>query len=368
MGDTAAPEAGEGAPGGALHFNDVTKMPVRPQEWKEEMERKREAEIRAKQGVTIRRRAPAGPPTHNVGPFEFKIEDEDSVPQNILEEIVWHKDTEVAQLKERTPLPLVMRALRAAEPPRDFLAALRGCQVATGAPALIAEVKKASPSKGVIQPDFDPVRIARAYEAGGAACLSVLTDAKYFQGSFENLKLIRSAGVKCPLLCKEFIVDAWQLHFARLKGADAALLIAAVLPDQDLRYFLKMMSRLGMTALVEVHSEQEMDRVLGLEGVQLIGINNRNLETFKVDVGITERLLQGERGQQIRDRGITVVGESGLFTPDDIARVQKAGCGAVLVGESLVKQSDPAAGIAALFGKDISRRDEMVAEPLAAAT
>lgn len=367
--ENPGPPEASSAPGGTLLFNDVMRMPVRPQEWKEDMERKRQENIHAKQGVTIRRRAPTGPPTHHVGPFEFKIQDEDNVPQNILEEIVWHKDVEVAQMKEKLPLGALVKGLRGGvDPPRDFLGALRDRRAVTGVPALIAEVKKASPSKGVIQPNFDPVRIARAYEAGGAACLSVLTDAKFFQGSFENLKLIRSAGVKCPLLCKEFIVDAWQLYYARLKGADAVLLIAAVLPDQDLRYYLKMVSMLGMTALVEVHSEREMDRVLGLEAVQLIGINNRDLETFTVDVGITERLLQGERGQQIRDRGILVVGESGLFTPEDVARVQAAGCGAVLVGESLVKQQDPAAGIAALFGVDISGRDVAVAEPLTAAT
>lgn len=344
-----------GDPGLPLTFDSVKRIPIRPAEWKDDETERRGREIAALGGVTIRRRPPTGPATHFVGPFEFKIENEYNVPRNILEEIVWHKDTEIAKMKESMPLHVLMGALRSVSPSRDFVGALRERVEETGMPALIAEVKKASPSRGVIQPDFDPVRIAKAYEKGGAACLSVLTDSKYFQGSFENLKLIRAAGVQCPLLCKEFIVDAWQIYFGRVKGADAVLLIAAVLPDQDLRYLTKIVRTLGMAAIIEVHSEQEMDRVLGLEGVQIIGINNRNLETFKVDISNTKRLLEGERGEKIRERGILVVGESGLFTPEDIKYVQDAGCGAVLVGESLVKQNDPAAGIAGLFGKDISR-------------
>jgi indole-3-glycerol phosphate synthase len=162
--------------------------------------------------------------------------------------------------------------------------------------------------------------------------------------------------VQCPLLCKEFIIDAWQIYKARVSGADAVLLIAAVLPDQDLTYMTKIAKALGMAALIEVHSKREMERVLGLSGVELIGINNRSLETFKVDINNTVDLLKGETGQTIHERGIVVVGESGLFTPEDIALVQAAGVGAVLVGESLVKQDDPCAAIAGLYGKDISRK------------
>ncbi|KAK6238706.1 hypothetical protein QUC31_004175 [Theobroma cacao] len=146
-----------------------------------------------------------------------------------------------------------------------------------GCLGLIAEVKKGSPTRGIFREDFDPVEIARAYEKGGAACLSVLTDEKYFKGSFENLEAIRSAGVKCPLLCKEFVIDAWQIYYARIKGADGIRLIAAVLPDLDIRYMVKICKMLGSAALVEVHDEREMDRVLGIEGIELIGINNRNL-------------------------------------------------------------------------------------------
>lgn len=223
--------------------------------------------------------------------------------------------------------------------------------VHAGKPGLIAEVKKASPSKGVIQPDFDAVRIAKAYEAGGAACLSVLTDEKFFQGSFDNLTRIKAAGVTCPLLCKEFIVEPYQIFKARVSGADAILLIAAVLPNQDLAYFMKAAKMLGMCCLIEVHTEGELARVLQLEGVEdhLLGINNRDLGTFKVDLATTKRIMESAPGQEVTRRGILMVGESGIFTPADVAFVAEAGVGAILVGESLVKQGDPAAGVKQLL-------------------
>ncbi|KAK7385807.1 hypothetical protein VNO78_31681 [Psophocarpus tetragonolobus] len=311
-------------------------------------------EVAASQGIRIRRRPPSGPPLHYVGPFQFRLQNEGNTPRNILEEIVWNKDIEVSQLKEKKPLIVLKKALENAPPARNFIGALRAANERTGLPGLIAEVKKASPSRGILREDFDPVEIARAYEKGGAACLSVLTDEKYFKGSFENLGAIRNAGVKCPLLCKEFIIDAWQLYYARTKGADAVLLIAAVLPDLDIKYMVKICKLLGLTALVEVHDEREFDRVLAIEGIELIGINNRNLETFELDISITKKLLEGERGKIIRERDIIMVGESGLFTPDDIAYVQEAGVKAILVGESIVKQCDPGKGIGNLFGKDIS--------------
>ncbi|KAL9270622.1 Indole-3-glycerol phosphate synthase, chloroplastic-like protein [Drosera capensis] len=315
---------------------------------------KSQDEVAASQGIRIRRQPPTGPPVHYVGPFEFKIQNDDNTPRNILEEIIWNKDMEVKQLKERRPMNMFNRSPQNVRPTRDFIGALMASYERTGLPALIAEVKKASPSRGVLREDFDPVEIAHAYEKGGAACLSVLTDEKYFQGSFENLEAIRNAGIKCPLLCKEFIIDAWQIFYARVKGADAILLIAAVLPDKDIRYMIKICEKLGLVALVEVHDEREMDRVLDIEGVQLIGINNRDLETFNVDISNTRKLLEGRREEIILEKNIIVVGESGLFTPDDIAYVQEAGVKAVLVGESLVKQSDPGKGIANLFGNDIS--------------
>ncbi|KAJ0986908.1 hypothetical protein J5N97_005264 [Dioscorea zingiberensis] len=310
--------------------------------------------IAANQGIKIRRRPPTGPPTHAVGPFEFRLENDGNTPRNILEKIIWDKDVEVSQLKERKPLTVIGKALENAPPVRDFIGSLEVSHECTGMPALIAEVKKASPSRGVLREDFNPVEVAIAYEKNGAACLSVLTDEKYFQGSFENLEAIRNSGVKCPLLCKEFIIDAWQIYYARSKGADAILLIAGVLPDLDIKYMIKICRKLGIAALVEVHNEREMDRVLAIDGIKLIGINNRDLETFEVDISNTKKLLNKDRLQIISQKGIIVVGESGLFTPDDISYVQDAGVKAVLVGEALIKLEDPGKGIAKLFGKDIS--------------
>jgi len=250
------------------------------------------------------------------------------------------------------PLATLQKAALAAPPPRDFAGALRAA-AASGLPGLIAEVKKASPSKGVIQPDFDPVRIARGYEAGGAACLSVLTDEKFFQGAFENLRLIREAGVACPLLCKEFVVEPYQLFKARAFGADAVLLIAAVLPTQDLKYLGAIAVSLGLGVLIEVHTEEELGRVMSLHGVVpfMLGVNNRDLGTFVVDLATTARLLATPPGRRARAEGVLLVGESGIFTLADVQLLAGVGVGAVLVGESLVKQNDPAAGVRALFGR-----------------
>ncbi|KAL5725400.1 indole-3-glycerol-phosphate synthase [Ranunculus cassubicifolius] len=310
-------------------------------------------ELAVRDGIRIRRRPPTEPPRSYYGPFEFELRNQGTSPINILEDIIWTKHAEVLQLKENKPIEEVKKEINNTEV-RDFVQALKESHLRTGLPALIAEVKKASPSRGVIRKDFDPVQIAQAYEKGGAACLSVLTDAKYFQGGFENLEAVRNAGIKCPLLCKEFIIDVYQIYYARSKGADAVLLIAAVLPDIDIRYMIKICKTLGLAALVEVHDEREMDRILAIEGIELIGINNRSLETFEVDISNTKKLLEGDRGKTIRDKNIIVVGESGLFTPDDVAYVQNAGVKAVLVGESIVKQDDPGKGIRGLFGKDIS--------------
>jgi indole-3-glycerol phosphate synthase len=213
-------------------------------------------------------------------------------------------------------------------------------------PAIIAEVKKASPSKGVIREDFDPVAIALAYQQNGASCISVLTDEKFFQGSFDNLAKIRAA-VDLPLLCKEFIIYPYQIYLARIHGADAVLLIAAILSDKDLQYFVKIVKTLGMTALIEVHTLEELDRVLTLQGVNLIGINNRNLEDFSVSLETTGQLL-ADRQTEIQAKGILIVSESGIHTPDDLTQVASAGAEAVLIGESLVKQPDPGAALASL--------------------
>mmetsp|Transcript_15072 Transcript_15072/g.25512 ORF Transcript_15072/g.25512 Transcript_15072/m.25512 type:complete len:363 (+) Transcript_15072:56-1144(+) len=299
--------------------------------------------------VVIRRRPPSGIGKHGCGPdFDFVVEGADT-PINILEEIVWSKHTELEKRKEKLSLALVMKMAKAAPPVRDFLGALHEFEARTGKPALIAEVKKASPSKGVMQPNFDPVRIGVEYEKGGATCLSVLTDEKFFQGSYENLQLIRAAGVKCPLLCKEFIVEPYQIYLARAFGADAILLIAAVLPNQDLKYLMKIAHSLDMTVLLEVHTYKEMERVLELDNLKLLGINNRDLGTFEVTLNVTVDLMAGPLGDKVRERGILMVGESGIFTPADVKVVQDAGVKALLVGESLVRESDPATAIKTLL-------------------
>ncbi len=294
--------------------------------------------------MQIRRRPPN--PTVAVSNLRYQVATPDAEPRNILEKIVWQKEEEVDQMREKQPLQELQKQALTAPATRDFVAALRDGKTK---PALIAEVKKASPSKGVIREDFDPVAIALQYQQGGASCISVLTDEKFFQGSFDNLAKIRTA-VDLPLLCKEFIIYPYQMYLARVLGADAVLLIAAILSDQDLQYFVKIANALKMAALIEVHTLAELDRVLAIDGVSLVGINNRNLEDFSVDLQTTCELLSA-RGKNLQERNIIVVSESGLHTPDDLHVVKKAGASAVLIGESLVKQPDPELAIANLFTK-----------------
>jgi indole-3-glycerol phosphate synthase len=297
--------------------------------------------------MQIRRHSPS--PVVQVEYLSYQIAAPGTEPANILEEIVWQKETEVEQQREALPLQDLQRQLQSVAPAKDFLAAL---QHSSFQPAVIAEVKKASPSKGVLRADFDPVAIAQRYEQAGAACLSVLTDRKFFQGSFENLANVRAA-VQIPLLCKEFIIYPYQMYLARRYGADAVLLIAAILSDSDLRYFIKIAKILGMTALVEVHTLEELDRVLAIDGVQLIGINNRNLENFTVSLDTTTDLLT-QRKAQLANRNIAVVSESGLHTPADLQQVHTAGASAVLIGESLVTQPDPGLALVSLTGAALS--------------
>ncbi|MEA5567537.1 indole-3-glycerol phosphate synthase TrpC [Anabaena sp. UHCC 0399] len=292
--------------------------------------------------MQIRRRQPN--PAINVSILRYQAAVPDAEPQHILEEIVWQKEIEVEQMRERVPLRELQKQALTAPPTRDFVAALKQGRTK---PALIAEVKKASPSKGVFREDFDPVAIALSYQQGGASCLSVLTDSKFFQGGFENLSKVRTA-VDLPLLCKDFVIYPYQMYLARLRGADAVLLIAAILSDQDLQYFLKIAKSLNMAALIEVHNLEELDRVLALDGVSLVGINNRNLEDFSVDLQTTCQILAA-RGSQLQEKNILVVSESGLHTPEDLNLVSQAGAAAVLIGESLVKQPDPELAIALLF-------------------
>ncbi|ACB51655.1 indole-3-glycerol phosphate synthase [Crocosphaera subtropica ATCC 51142] len=292
--------------------------------------------------MQIRRRPPN--PAVEVDILRYQVPDPNGKANHILEEIVWHKEKEVERMRDRLSLLDLRKQEQSAPPAKDFLGAISQGKTQ---PALIAEVKKASPSKGVIREDFEPVAIAQAYVQGGASCLSVLTDSKFFQGSFDNLALVRQA-VDIPLLCKEFIIYPYQIYLARVKGADAILLIAAILKDSDLQYLIKIIHGLGMTPLVEVHSLAELDRVLAIEGVSLVGINNRNLETFEVSLETTTNLITA-RQDEIKERGIYIVSESGIHTPQHLQQVTEAGANAVLIGESLVKQDDPTQAIANLF-------------------
>jgi indole-3-glycerol phosphate synthase len=273
----------------------------------------------------------------------------------ILDTIVEQKKREITQLPPRLIAAGDLRdALLERGERRDFLAALR--RPRRGDIALIAEVKKASPSAGVICMDFDPVRIAKEYEAAGASCLSVLTDEKFFQGSLGYLRQIRAA-VKLPLLRKDFIVDERQILEAIEWGADAILLIVAILTDAQLKKFHSLAVEAGLAALVEVHDEAELERAVKI-GAQLIGVNNRDLKTFKVDLAITERLarrLKGSAGvsppTNRRDACATLlVAESGIRTRADVERLKKCGADAILVGESLMRGGDVKSKVRELIG------------------
>jgi indole-3-glycerol phosphate synthase len=250
---------------------------------------------------------------------------------NVLDEIVEQKKREVDLLPARMLAAGDLRdAMLERNESRDFMAALRSPPA--GDVALIAEVKKASPSAGVIRPDFDPVAIAQRYEQAGAACISVLTDEMFFQGSLDYLKQIRAA-VKRPLLRKDFLIDERQILEAIEWGADAILLIVAILDDGRLRRFHELAVEAGLAALVEVHDEEELERALAI-GASLIGVNNRNLKTFKVDLGTTERLAQRLFSRQ---PDVLLVAESGIHTRGDVERLKHAGARAILVGESLMR-------------------------------
>jgi len=274
---------------------------------------------------------------------------------NILDKIVEEKKREVAKLPARLIAAGDLRdALLEQGERRDFLAALR--QPRHGGIALIAEVKKASPSAGVICKDFDPVRIAKEYEAAGASCLSVLTDEKFFQGSLDHLRQIRAA-VKLPLLRKDFIIDERQILEAIEWGADAILLIITILTDEQLQKFHSLAIEAGLAVLVEVHDEAELDRARKISPV-LIGVNNRNLKTFKVDLATTERLaarLKSSAGvPPAPDRRdacpALLVAESGIHTRADVERLQQCGAKAVLVGESLMRGGDIGTKVRELIG------------------
>ncbi len=265
--------------------------------------------------------------------------------KNILDEIVEWKRTEVARLPAGTPGADAVRAARSRHAPRDFTAALRRPRL--GGPALIAEVKKASPTAGLIRPDFDPEEIAKEYERAGADCLSVLTDERFFQGSPDYLRRIRAV-VGLPLLRKDFIIDERQILEAAEWGADAVLLIVAILTDGELRRFHELATAGGMAVLVEAHDEAELDRAVAA-GARLIGVNNRDLKTFKVDLATTETLAARLGGAEA-GRGALLVAESGIRRRADVERLSRCGAGAILVGESLMREADMAGKVAELLG------------------
>ena len=259
---------------------------------------------------------------------------------DVLLRIIRHKAREVAERAERTPLRTLSERAKAQAPPRGFAAALRS-RIAAGEPAVVAELKKASPSKGVLREEFEPESIARDYAAGGAAALSVLTDEAFFQGADRHLVEARAAS-GLPVLRKDFTIDAWQVYEARALGADCILLIVAALGDAQLNELAALATHLGMDVLVEVHNAAELERAAHLEPL-LLGINNRDLRTFDTTLDTTLGLL---------DRipaGRTVITESGIHTRADVARMRTAGVHGFLVGEAFMRAEHPGAKLRELF-------------------
>lgn len=259
---------------------------------------------------------------------------------DVLTRICADKRADLAERKAARPLSVLQGLAENADPPRGFHRALvEGA--AGGRPALICEIKKASPSKGLIREDFDPASLARAYRAGGASCLSVLTDERYFQGRDEDLMAARAAA-DLPVLRKDFMLDPYQILESRALGTDCVLLILAALGDAQAAELEDAARALRMDVLIEVHDAAELERALGLES-PLIGINNRNLKTLAVDLATCEALAPRVPGERL------VVAESGLAAPEDLARMQAVGAKAFLIGESLMRQADVTVATAALL-------------------
>lgn len=260
---------------------------------------------------------------------------------DILNQILKRKAEEIKERSARAPLDEQLRRAEIQDAPRGFIASMKQ-RLAAGQPAIIAEIKKASPSKGVIRPDFHPAAIARSYEAHGAACLSVLTDCDFFQGCERYLEEARAA-TRLPVIRKDFIVDPYQVAEARAIGADCILLIVAALNDQALKRLSTLAADLGMDVLVEVHDRPELERALALD-LPLVGINNRNLRTFEVSLNNTLELLDLIPSDRL------VVTESGILAPEDVALMRSHEVHAFLVGESFMRAESPGEKLAELFG------------------
>jgi len=283
--------------------------------------------------MEIRRRPPN--PTVRVENLEYAVPHREAQAKNILEEIVWHKDIEIKNFKKIFSLEDLIKKIEKLPPPKDFYKSIFESSIK---PGVIAEIKKASPSKGVIREDFNPKEIANCYEGLGVSCISVLTDKRFFQGSYEILETVRES-TNVPLLCKDFIISAYQIYKARVSGADAILLIAAILSDDDLIYLKKIADNLKMNVLVEVHNENELERILNLKSFKLIGINNRDLKTFKTDLKTSIELMKIYADIFLK-QNILPISESGINSAEDLKLLRSNGIKGVLIGETFMRESD----------------------------
>ena len=253
----------------------------------------------------------------------------------IIREIIWHKKLEITQIQQEMSLASLQRQLTAAPSVRDFFTAL---QQNIYKPSLIAEVKRIFSDESMLSSDFDALSIAKSYERTGAACISVVTDQKFFHGGFNQLRIVRHK-VTLPILCKDFVLDPCQIYLARAAGADAILLIAAILTDQQINNLLRVIHYLGMNAVVEVHNLIELDRVLRLEDVRIIAINNRSLEDLTVNINTTLELMDA-RKSDLHNLGILVVSESGIETSQDLSLMANVGVSGVLIGDCLLREEN----------------------------
>jgi len=283
--------------------------------------------------MEIRRKPPN--PKIRVENLEYAIPHKESEARNILEEIIWHKDIEISNFKKLVPLEKLIKKIEGLPQTKNFTDNIIHSKTQ---PAVIAEIKKASPSKGVIREDFNPTQIASIYEKSGASCISVLTDKKFFKGGFEILSTVRGA-TKLPLLCKDFIISAYQIYKARCSGADAVLFIAAILTNSDLIYLKKIADKLNLDVLVEVHDKSELQRIIKLNCFNLIGINNRDLKTFSTDLEVTTTLMTKLSNEFIK-KNTVFISESGIKNNRDLIMLKNHGIKGVLIGERFMKEKD----------------------------